>query len=126
MKTISLYSIKGSVGKTASSVILAYGAARTGQRTLLLDPESQGTSSFYFRINSDKKNRGKRFLYNAILLSTDIEKMGMHCAPIDQFARASVADRAYPVAWNEIKNLRKDASDAYGDRTQVSGSKTAA
>jgi chromosome partitioning protein len=252
MKIIALYSIKGGVGKTASAVNLAYWAARSGQRTLLLDLDSQGASSFYFRVKSDeKKNWGqrffktssqlikqiktsnfprlniipahqsfrnfdvmlrelgnkpkhlhkalselssdydlvildcpptisqlaenifkasdlvlvpvipttlslrtfdqltsffkeehyqrkrlipfftmvdgrkqlhrqtaitmrknhKRFLYNAIPFSTDVEKMGLHRAPIDQFARTSVANRAYLALWREVENLLKVNTD---------------
>ncbi len=61
MKTLACYSIKGGVGKTASSVNLAYLAAQAGYRTLLIDLDSQGASSFYFRVRPSKKNWGKRF-----------------------------------------------------------------
>jgi chromosome partitioning protein len=62
MKIIACYSNKGGVGKTASSVNLAYWAARSGNRTLLIDLDSQGASSYYFRIKPIKKKWGKRFL----------------------------------------------------------------
>ncbi|SHJ09412.1 chromosome partitioning protein [Malonomonas rubra DSM 5091] len=63
MKVLACYSIKGGVGKTASAVNLAYWAAKSGYRTLLLDLDSQGASSFYFRVKSPvKKNWGKRLL----------------------------------------------------------------
>ena len=63
MHIIAIYSIKGGVGKTATAVNLAYWAARSGLRTLLLDLDSQGASSFYFRVrSSDKKNWGHRLL----------------------------------------------------------------
>ncbi|WP_028303822.1 ParA family protein [Oceanospirillum maris] len=61
MKTLACYSIKGGVGKTATSVNLAYLAAESGLRTLLIDLDSQGASSFYFRVRPSKKNWGKRF-----------------------------------------------------------------
>jgi len=63
MKILACYSIKGGVGKTASAVNLAYWAARSGYRTLLLDLDSQGASSYYFRVKADSsKNWGKRLL----------------------------------------------------------------
>ena len=63
MKILACYSIKGGVGKTASAVNLAYWAAQSGYRTLLLDLDAQGASSFYFRIRADSpKNWGKRLL----------------------------------------------------------------
>jgi len=70
MKVIACYSIKGGVGKTASAVNLAYWAAKSGYRTLLLDLDSQGASSFYFRVKPQKKKDwGKRILkaYGEIL-----------------------------------------------------------
>ncbi len=42
MKVVSCYSIKGGVGKTATSVNLAYMAAADGYRTLLVDLDPQG------------------------------------------------------------------------------------
>lgn len=70
MKIIACYSMKGGVGKTASAVNIAYWAAKSGFRTLLLDLDPQGASSFYFRVKSSpKKNWGHRFFkaYEQIL-----------------------------------------------------------
>ncbi len=62
MQIIACYSMKGGVGKTASAVNLAYWAAKSGRRTLLIDLDPQGASSFYFRVRSAaKKNWGERF-----------------------------------------------------------------
>lgn len=61
MKTLAIYSMKGGVGKTATSVNLAYWAAASGLKTLLIDLDPQGASSFYFRIKPAKKSWGKRF-----------------------------------------------------------------
>ncbi len=62
MKVVSCYSIKGGVGKTATSVNLAYMAAADGYRTLLVDLDPQGASSFYFRVKPAKKQQGKRLI----------------------------------------------------------------
>lgn len=70
MKVLACYSMKGGVGKTASAVNIAYWAAKSGQRTLLLDLDPQGASSFYFRVKtSAKKDWGGRFFkaYGEIL-----------------------------------------------------------
>jgi len=61
MRIIACYSMKGGVGKTATSVNLAYWAAQTGIRTLLIDLDPQGASSFYYRVRPVNKNLGKRF-----------------------------------------------------------------
>lgn len=62
MKIIACYSMKGGVGKTASAVNLAYWAAKSGWKTLLIDLDPQGASSFYFRVKpGPKKDLGGRF-----------------------------------------------------------------
>lgn len=55
VKIIAVYSIKGGVGKTASSVNLAYLSAQSGFKTLLCDLDPQGSASFYFRTRPSKK-----------------------------------------------------------------------
>ena len=62
MKVISCYSMKGGVGKTASAVNLAYLAAKSGLKTLLIDLDPQGASSFYFRVKPSSKKWSERFL----------------------------------------------------------------
>ena len=61
MKVLACYSMKGGVGKTATAVNIAWFAADAGLRTLLVDMDPQGASSFYFRVKSKKKRWGKRF-----------------------------------------------------------------
>jgi cellulose biosynthesis protein BcsQ len=56
MKIIALYNVKGGVGKTSSSVNLAYLASREGYKTLLWDLDPQGAATFY--LNSTDKVRG--------------------------------------------------------------------
>jgi chromosome partitioning protein len=61
MKIIACYSNKGGVGKTATSVNLAYASAMAGRSTLLCDLDPQGASGFYFRVKPSKKLRNKAF-----------------------------------------------------------------
>lgn len=50
MTTISLYNIKGGVGKTAAAVNLSYIAARERKKTLLCDFDPQSSATYYLRI----------------------------------------------------------------------------
>ncbi len=62
MKTVSVYSIKGGVGKTTTAANLAWAAAQAGHRTLLVDLDPQGASSFYFRVRPMKGAKASRML----------------------------------------------------------------
>lgn len=62
MKVIATFNIKGGVGKTATSVNLAYLAAADGVRTLLWDLDPQGAASFYFRIKPKIRGGAKKLI----------------------------------------------------------------
>jgi len=62
MSIIAVYNIKGGVGKTATSVNLAYFAAQQPGKTLLLDMDPQASASFYFRIRPSEKFGTKKLL----------------------------------------------------------------
>ena len=62
MKIISVYNMKGGVGKTTICVNLAYIAAVKGHKTLLLDLDPQGAASYYFRIRPSRKFNSKSLL----------------------------------------------------------------
>ncbi len=59
MRVLAAYNIKGGVGKTATTVNLAYLAALRGTRTLIWDLDPQGAASFYFRIKPRVKGGAK-------------------------------------------------------------------
>jgi chromosome partitioning protein len=76
------YNIKGGVGKTTTSVNLAYLAAAQGLRTVLWDLDPQGAASFMFRVKPRVKGggraiiRGQRSLDDAIK-GTDYELLDL-------------------------------------------------
>ena len=47
--------------------------------------------------------KDKRLFENYIPYLSDVEKMGIHRAPIEEFARSSYAARCYRDLWEEIK-----------------------
>ncbi|MEP7264320.1 MAG: AAA family ATPase [Bacteroidota bacterium] len=53
MKLLAIYNLKGGVGKTATTVNLAYLAAAEGYKTLLIDMDPQAASSFYFGLDGE-------------------------------------------------------------------------
>jgi chromosome partitioning protein len=55
MIVLSLYNIKGGVGKTAAAVNLSYLASKEEKPTLLCDLDPQSSSTYYFRIKPKMK-----------------------------------------------------------------------
>ena len=82
MKVLALYSNKGGVGKTATTVNLAYLAAQTGLQTLVCDLDAQSSTTFYFRVKPKlkKEARGlakkKRAIDNSIK-GTDYDNLDL-------------------------------------------------
>lgn len=82
MKVIGVYNIKGGVGKTSTSVNVAYLAAEEGKRTLVCDLDPQGAATYYFRVKPKIKGggralvRGKRDL-DDVIKGTDYENLDL-------------------------------------------------
>lgn len=73
MKVYAVYNIKGGVGKTASTVNLAYLSAKSGLRTLICDLDPQGSTTYYFRIRANKKHNSKKLIKGGKKLDKQIK-----------------------------------------------------
>lgn len=90
MVILAVYNLKGGVGKTASSINLAYLAAKQGYKTLIWDLDPQGSSSFYLGVSANIKNEAKKLLSNEIELSAAIQPTkyeNLDIIPADMSAR---------------------------------------
>lgn len=70
MKVVSVFNIKGGVGKTASSVNLGYFAGRAGLKTLIWDLDPQAACTYYFRV----KPKIKKDISKAITGGSSLDK----------------------------------------------------
>lgn len=82
MKIIASYNIKGGVGKTSTSVNLAYIAAQQGYKTLVWDLDPQGASSYYFRVKPKVKGGSKQLIagdrdLDGLIKATDFDNLDL-------------------------------------------------
>lgn len=74
MRVISLYNIKGGVGKTTFAVNIAYEAALSGKRTLLWDLDPQGSASYILRVKPKIKGDLSKVLTDKSSLAKSIKE----------------------------------------------------
>ena len=117
MIVISLYNLKGGVGKTAGCVNFAYLAAADGYKTLLWDIDPQGSSSFYYKAKPKVHPGIKRMiskegeLGNSIL-STDFDLLDV--IPADNSSRSlDVMLDEMRHSKNKLKNSLKPLAEEY-------------
>jgi len=113
MRVLSIYNMKGGVGKTAAAVNLSYLAAMEGRQTLIWDLDPQGATSFYFRVKPKVKGGGARIVrgksdLDDLIKGTDFPNLDL--LPADFSYRGldlSFADRKKSRMKNLIAPLRQ-------------------
>lgn len=65
--------MKGGVSKTTTAVNLSYITSFKGNKTLLIDIDSQGAASYYFRVKQSEKFNSKLFLSSTKKLEKEIK-----------------------------------------------------
>ncbi len=93
MVSFALYNLKGGVGKTASTINLAYLSAQAGYKTLIWDTDPQGSSSFYVGVEASIKNEGKKIFSG----------------------NYSLAEAAQPTAYDNLSIVPADLSLRHAD-----------
>lgn len=100
MKILACYSFKGGVGKTSTAVNMAWFSANAGYRTLLVDLDPQGSSTYCFRMKSRKKEWDKRFFRSAKTWLQNIK--GSDYDNLD-VVPAQLSFRSFDIRLNDIK-----------------------
>lgn len=117
MFVISLYNLKGGVGKTSSCVNLAYMAARDGYNTLLWDLDPQGAASFYYKAEPKQKSTARKLLQHDISLDDAIlatNYPGLDIIPADISARKfDMLLKDTKKSKKQLKTLLKEVSGDY-------------
>lgn len=104
MKVLAIYSNKGGVGKTATTVNLAYLAAQTGLNTLVCDLDAQSSTTFYFRIKPKLKKAAKGLAKNSRAIDNSIK--GTDYENLDLLP-ADFSYRKIDIIFNKLKNPTK-------------------
>jgi cellulose biosynthesis protein BcsQ len=73
MEILSVYNIKGGVGKTSAAVNLSHLAARQGLRVLLWDLDPQAAATYYFRIKPRISGSTKKLIKGKVDLDDQIK-----------------------------------------------------
>ncbi len=117
MFVISLYNLKGGVGKTTSCVNFAYMASKDGYKTLLWDIDPQGASSFYFKAVPIIKGSSKKIIEKTIAIKSAIvptNYTGLDIIPADISARKlDILLEENSGAQKQLKSILKDLSSIY-------------
>lgn len=104
MYVISLYNLKGGVGKTSACVNFAYMASKDGYNTLLWDLDPQGAASFYYKTEAKKKKTTHKILEKGVNLEEAIKSTGYFSLDI---LPADIGDRKLDLVLDDLKKSKK-------------------
>jgi chromosome partitioning protein len=104
MKTLSIYSNKGGVGKTAAAVNLSYMSAKDNLRTLIIDFDPQSSATFYFRVKPKLKTGVKKYAKGKKDIADDIK--GTDFENLD-ILPADFAQRNLDIVFDKFKHSKK-------------------
>lgn len=112
MTVYSFYNQKGGVGKTATTVNLAYLSALEGWRTLLWDLDPQGAAGYYFQVDTIEKNETKKLLKSELNLASTIQATGYDNLDI---IASDLSARNAEVVLSELKQGKKRIKSALSE-----------
>ena len=104
MTVLALYNLKGGVGKTASTINLAYLAAADGIKTLIWDLDPQGSSSFYLNVEATVKNESKKIFTSELALKDAVQDTAFENLWI---IPADISARNADILLDEMRQNRK-------------------
>lgn len=107
MTTLALYSNKGGVGKTATSVNLSYLAVQSGIKTLICDLDPQSSTTYYFRIKPKIKRGARGFIRGGKQIGKSIK--GTDYENLDLLP-ADFSHRNLDVAFDKLKRPKQRLS----------------
>ncbi len=114
---VSVYNIKGGVGKSTSAVNLAYLSATAGNRTLIWDLDPQGAATYTLRAHAKVKGRAAGIVSGERELDSLVKKTGyskLHILPADfSYRRMDTLLDAHKKATKRLLKLMRPLRKRY-------------